>query len=789
MEVIPGANIKLWSYDSLSLPSVAIGAAYDAATSGAFAVVGPGDSYTAVYSSLVTGSFNIPTCVVGAGSMKFGDRSSYPNVFRLVRGFDSTVISVLRYIKAMGWSTIAFLYSRLEAGSAYVDPVVRYAARLGIKIKVQVSFNNDGAFAGEESAIQSLKDSNARIIFLAGETPESTRIWLKAYKAGLVTSDFVWFTTNDISRFGPLSIEHNLFATPDALSPNVNATLGPEIAGNTGILFAWIPNASEDTHVYRTYLENYDALFNRSADPSISGEWDYIDEDWLWDCGMALFYGFGKFLTDNNLPASVLVNPNYQDLEFAAVTNLSVFNTSKVGMYGTYDFFGGDIVYQRQQIGTVDEDAIVANFDPYTNVTVTDTEVIGTPVQPFDWEITLYPENLVFFGGSVVIPLDHPLPLYLNPSWESAQGVSFSLAAAILIATKAAIFVILIRHKTAAVLKRASWKGMAIILSGLMLGDVGVFLYIGRLSDAICLAQPFVLNVAFGSIFSTLLAKTWRVYKIFSNPYKMSKPIQDRELLLFIIAVVAVEIAISIFWVALSRPIEMDVLLTETEAVRTCISPSARVQSAMMSISFGFNGALLALTAILCYKTRNIASSYNESKWIALSTYNILAVFVLFLPLIFKTTFGGYVFIFRSLLILLSTGTTAAFLFVPKIMEIIKPENETALLIKELLEKDQPGKRLSTGGTAFHNIDDSPSLCGTAEKDSSLLIHDAPVMIFSGGSFQTWALSRWRKCNITLNRGHIVLEIIDGSNTPDRVFRVFRTEAAVAKHTELYTFE
>ncbi|KAJ3140024.1 hypothetical protein HDU90_008928 [Geranomyces variabilis] len=807
MQIIPGANIKLWYYDSFSLPSVAIGAAYDAATSGAFAVVGPGDSYTAVYSSLVTGSFNIPTCVVGAGSTKFADRASYPNVFRLVRGVDSTVVSVFRYIKAMGWSKIAFIHSGLETGNAHVDPAVRYAAQLGIEIKVQVSFNDDGAFAGEDSAIQSLKESNARIIFLAGGQDECTRLWLKAYEAGLVTPDFVWLTTNGqtfmcrwvspsifclkvnvgsvtgVRRFGKTTIMHNLTATPDTPGPNINATLGPEIASNTGVLFAWIPNADEDSAIYRTYLENYDALFNRSADPIYSDEWDYSDEDWMWDCGMALFYGFGEFLTKNSLNASVLDTPNYSDSVFAPVKNLSIFNTSRIGMYGTYDFVNGDLVYQRQQIGTYDTHDVVADFDPYTNVTVTATKVIGTPVQPIDWNLTLYSENLVFFGGSTVVPLDHPLPQYLNPSWDSALGVTFALAAAILVASKVAVLVAVIRYRAATVLKRASWKSLVLILAGLVLGDVGVLLYIGSLSDAICIAQVFVLNIAFGLVFSNLLAKTWRVYKIFNNPYKMSKPIQDVDLMLFIAAVVAVEILISVVWVAASRPTAADIFVTASEATRTCVSPRGRIQVIMTGVSFGFNGALLVLTTILCYKTRNVASGYNEAKWIALSTYNIAAVFMLFLPLIFKDvmhTFGGYVFIFRSLLILLSTGTTEVFLFLPKIMEVIKPENETALLIKKMFESDQAGKGVSTDGTPFHNSEAAFEVVyGTIGRASSLIISGAPVLMFSsGGPLLTWARSRWQKCNVTVSPSHLVVQVVGGSER----YKVFRTEAAVAKN-------
>ncbi|KAJ3006961.1 hypothetical protein HKX48_009379 [Thoreauomyces humboldtii] len=786
-QIIPGAYINLLTLDTQSSPSTAIKVAYEAANAGVFAVVGPGDSATGVYSSLVTGSFNLPTCVIGAGTIKFLDRASYPNVFRLVRSVDSTVVAMLRWIIAMGWSEIGFLYSGQELGASYVDPISRYAKELAVQVKAQVSFNIDGAFAGEDSAIDVLQASNARIVVLAGDVEECTRIWLKAYRAGLVTSDFVWVTTNGITAFGDDdSQDGNLNATPDSPSPNVNATLGADIAGNTGVLEAWIPNASQTTPIYQTYLDNYNDIYNQS----VGDYWDYEEQDWIWDCGMALFYGFGQLLAENNLPVSALVNPDYSQPAFANVTNLSIFNTMRVGMYGLYDFVDGDLVYQAQEIGNIDNQYAVASFDPYTNVTISDDGfIVGTPVQPLYWTLSMYMNQLTFFGGraSTDVPADHPLPEYLNPTWRSGQGMAFAAAAAILLTTKLAVLVGVIWFRTSSAFKRASWKSLALILMGLMLADASVFLYIGNLSHATCMAQPFFLNVAFGLVFSNLLAKTWRVFKIFDNPYKMSKPIQDLDLTLFSLTVVAIEILIGTVWVATSRPVATDVAVNDLQAIQTCISPNSQTQSVMMAISLVFNGVLLVLTTILSYKTRNVASMYNETKWIALSAYNIFAICALFIPLIFKDTFASYVFIFRSLLILLSAGTTEVLLFLPKIMEFLRPDDATTVMVKRMIERNADSMN-PRGSSPFHeSIESGSDPYGSSAQVGCLMITGAPVLLLSsGGALLNWATSRWQKCNVTVAPGHIVVEIPPPSEHGKRTFKVFSTEAAVSHLSDAF---
>ncbi|KAI9008427.1 7 transmembrane sweet-taste receptor of 3 GCPR-domain-containing protein [Gaertneriomyces semiglobifer] len=789
LEIIPGANINLLAVDTHSTPSSAVRAAYEVATAGAFAVVGPGDSHTAVYSSIVTGSFNLPTCVIGAGGTKFADRTTYPNVFRLVRGVGQTVIAVLQYIREMGWSRMGFLYSGGEMGTSHVDPLITYAQMLNIDVRVKASFNNDGHFGGEDSAIESLKSSNVRIIFVAGQDFECTRIWLKAYRAGLVTSDFVWVTTNDLNAFGAVGEEgpeYNLTATPGATNPNILSTLGRDIASNTGALFSSIPPANESSPAYLTYLDNYNALYDQEE----GDYWDYWDEDWIWDCAMAIFYGFGEFLSTNSLSASVLVNPNYNDPQFAAVTNLSIFNTSKIGMYGPYDFVDGDFVYQRQEIINVDSRNVVANFDPYTNVTVTETEVIGTPVPPINWTVSVNLNNQVFFGGrpGTDIPADHPSPNNLNPTWRSGQGAAFGAAAATLLATKVFLLAAVYRYRSKPVIHRASWKSLVMILMGLMLGDVAIFLYIGRLSAATCVAQPFLLNVAFGLVFSNIMAKTWRIYKIFNNHYKMSKPIQDIHLMLFSLVVVLVEILISIIWVAVSRPIETDIAVTELDFVRACVSPNGRIQSLMMGISLGFNGVLLVLTTILCYKTRSVASAYNETKWIGLSTYNIGAISALFLPLIFTTTFAGYAFILRSLLILLSTGVTEVLLFVPKLMQIVTPGDSTSAMVKKMFEMNDSSSNQAKVQIGAQTRTGLKDVFGSSKHANSFIITNAAVLVSStGGFWLSWALSRWEKCNVTVNPGHIVVEILPASQHAVSQFKVFRTEKVAVRNESQLT--
>lgn len=109
------------------------------------------------------------------------------------------------------------------------------------------------------------------------------------------------------------------------------------------------------------------------------------------------------------------------------------------------------------------------------------------------------------------------------------------------------------------------------------------------------------------------------------------------DLLIHAFRVVLVELIISIIWVAHDTPTVRSFSITEFEHMLICESASTNFQKALTTTSMAFNGLLLLLTTILCWKTRDVNALYNETKWIGISVYNIVACCAVFLPLIYNS--------------------------------------------------------------------------------------------------------------------------------------------------------
>lgn len=136
-----------------------------------------------------------------------------------------------------------------------------------------------------------------------------------------------------------------------------------------------------------------------------------------------------------------------------------------------------------------------------------------------------------------MIPFDAEPSKPQNPPWKGIGGV-FAALSVILILTGLASAVITVWFKDNAIIKRSSWKSLLMVAIGTVIANISPLLYIGSLNKAMCIGQPFVLNVGFGRLmgfwnhsllasgakgnsythsglaFSNLLAKTWRVYKV-----------------------------------------------------------------------------------------------------------------------------------------------------------------------------------------------------------------------------------------------------------------------------------
>ncbi|KAJ3189717.1 hypothetical protein HDU85_000001 [Gaertneriomyces sp. JEL0708] len=781
-DVLPGTHITLEKRDSW--PSgvtgpwtvsqgEAIAAAYEISKAGVFAVVGDAASETTTYGALVTTGFNIPQCVPAVGAVELSNKQKYPHVspsplrgtvrcltcirtLQVLISYDSIYLLCgtenheLRRALQLDQNRFSLqvkISPGTEYGSSYIRPITDGARANNIKILLNQEFYVGlGEPQDYQQPVRNLAESGARVFVVMGKGSEITPLYVEGMMGIKLISAFMMLTEQERSWL-------NEDVIVDSFGDEAEQVLRDMAA-----FYIWVESYDDDP---QPFLD----LENACADATLAAEYpNYTVNQCLIDltvadCVWALAWGMDQYLKENNLPASALVSPNYRSLPPVVI---SIFNSSHPAITGpSYTFdVNGDYTFERDSMWVqrhetaeeydkgVENDIKVAIIDE--NMIVHDTG-----------------NKAVFFAGREDIPPDFAPSIAQNVEWNSALGGVFASLAVLFIVLGLVATAMIVFYRNEGVIKKASWKSLTLIALGTSIASISPLLYIGTPNKAMCVLQPIVLNVGFGLTFSNLLAKTWRVYKIFFNTKMMIAPINDVKLFYFSAGIVVIELIISIVWVTYDAPSVSIIKMTEVKHMLMCQSSDASFQKRMTAVSMAFNGVLLALTTYLSYQTRDVRAEYNESKWIGVSTYNMVAVSALFLPLVYNQDFIGYAFVLRSLGVILAVAVFQICIFGIKFMQLSKPAKEA-----------QPFSQPAVLATA--NLGDWKVVPSNVESHELRRINKVPVLETASGRLMTLSFSffaRWKSANVIIFPDYLCLEFIVADGQPAR-FKSFRTAGA-----------
>jgi 7 transmembrane sweet-taste receptor of 3 GCPR len=118
-----------------------------------------------------------------------------------------------------------------------------------------------------------------------------------------------------------------------------------------------------------------------------------------------------------------------------------------------------------------------------------------------------------------------------------------------------------------------------------------------------------------------LLAKTYRIFKIFSNIRVTRGAIKDIDLLLFTGGLLILEVALLLIWtVPFGTPTPTFVFSSSDPlyAYITCEVSNDTFQGILIAVILSVNGVLVFVAAAFAYLTRHVDSAYSESKSITI---------------------------------------------------------------------------------------------------------------------------------------------------------------------------
>lgn len=181
-----------------------------------------------------------------------------------------------------------------------------------------------------------------------------------------------------------------------------------------------------------------------------------------------------------------------------------------------------------------------------------------------------------------------------------------------------------------------------------------------------CWLAPFLLGVYSTTTCSALLAKSYRIHRIFNNRRLQKHPIPLSTLIRVVALHVIVEIVLFVVWVGVDRPRLRQLVTDDRTLEYECYSDH---QNRWGLLILGYHGYLLVLNLYFAMKNRAVDSMFSESETIAVIVYNftvtgvVVVSTVFFLDLSLNTRVA--ITSIGCLFVILVTLTS---LLVPKIM-------------------------------------------------------------------------------------------------------------------------
>ena len=690
-DFLPAYNysVVFQSFDTRSSPSGSTQSLISARNSfNMFGIIGCHDSYASSSVALSSSLYYFPQISYGSQANFLSSSSEYPFFARVIPPYKSEGIALSSLIKLYGWNKLGLIITSDDYGT---DTANAFREALPDRTISFVQFS-----PGEkklDSQMSVLRDALVRVIVaLPGTTADAQTLFMEADRYHLIGDDFVWFGGSFV---GTSSLYYN------STSQSTNNILK---SFSTGVISLKLKGGFGTE--YEKFLDKWETLnprlYSGSGKRSIPFYAPYAYD------AMQLF--MRTFVKEPlaSLPQFLL---NLGNTTFDGLTgHISLGNsTERLGIY--------DIVNQRGNndgdrgwivIGSWDEEIdLLSNSSSGFNFKYDPIFYSGSsePPQP-----EVRPEVKYWVCESGKDETDPTGKIRLDPPGPDAKNIAhhyycdnfidchnFSdessgscasnyLAVFIVFGIIAGILIIItfllipytiiygfIVKKVR--IRTASPPFLIILLVSIIVGYGSIYAWFGQPNAVACGFQPWLLGLSVISMISVLVAKNFRIWRIFQNPLK-KKQVYDYQVLIFYVILMIPAVFILFLWTLISTPTALlkDVSGTDHWVCDTGGFTGPPGGIVFFSIFVGYSGFILLIGAVVSFLIRKVPSLFNESRLIAISIYNILFLAVIIIPIFFVLLkFNPFIgWIIRTLAILYAFTTTLCLMFVPKVAGMIK---------------------------------------------------------------------------------------------------------------------
>ncbi|XP_052271662.1 gamma-aminobutyric acid type B receptor subunit 2-like [Dreissena polymorpha] len=600
------------------------------------------------------------------------DMSLFPTLYKLNQASDLINHLRIKLMKHFGWKRVA----TIKQDNIHVKDIDNFHFLMRTNNMTLVTASDVVDMTIIPNIITTIKNFDARIIFGSLSSYVANYIFCEAFKQGLYGQRYVWILTG-------LESGLDLFRTNDCTLEEVEIAAHGHFELRLNRLL--VSSSPEPTITGRTSKEEVANLetkfFNSTFDMPLYGP---VMLDTVW----ALALGLNNSIKNLNKQGKSLDNYSYSYQNLAAIMK-GMKEVAFRGVTGPVSF---DKFHNRNRIGTLN---VTQHFASSTR----DIAFYDCRKDSLHWFLPLnsiWKDNFIPSDSGRIINKERliPKPLYFTLCALAGVGILFTIACFV-------FNVVWRKHRT---VKMSSPNINSIILIGCLLIYVTIVIKTAAsATKATCAVQLFCFWIGFTTTFGSMLSKTWRVYRIFTNEkMKLNMSIRDTHLLVIIGIVVAMETIVLIVWQCLSphlvtrQLLDREHMTTDSGDELFMFYPVCQSEH---SYHFNWtlrimNGTLIAFGAFLAWETRHVhIDALNDSKTIGICVYNvvILSAVELLLSLVLQ---DKPVVLLGVTSVCLFAGTLASemLIFLPKMLAVYKISTatpQTAVITIETIHNER----------------------------------------------------------------------------------------------------
>ena len=275
-------------------------------------------------------------------------------------------------------------------------------------------------------------------------------------------------------------------------------------------------------------------------------------------------------------------------------------------------------------------------------------------------------------GMETNLNMDGCFPIHTTYySASNAWAIASIVIAGVGFIIQGASIAIFVFHFNNSIIRAASRELTAVLLIGIFFCYLVPFIYIVKPSLISCGVRRFAVGFGFSSCFSPVLVRTVRIHRIFNQEASATslRYVNPLSQVTFAAVLISIQIVISTVWLGMEPPTVKHVFDAHSALIECGENPYVG-----LSVTLVYNAILLLITLYFAFRTRKVPGNFNEAKFINLTTYSLLIIWIAFIPIYYGTLSLGPTFQSSSLIMgtVLSASVILGCLVVPKMYIAIR---------------------------------------------------------------------------------------------------------------------